>query len=230
MEKLAERAKRRGAKLAAWIKGVISGVGKALRSGEKRAKIGRYAALALLLALLGAASHAYRSRGVQASVRPAATPRPALSLYAPQVTPQPEATPEPARWTRPLEGDVVGGYSPDAPVWSKTLEQWQTHPGLDIAGSPGEAVYACGDGTVAETWNDRLWGNVVMIEHGDGYQSLYASLNTLEMVSAGDAVEAGQVIGSVGRSAACESELGWHLHFELTRNGEPIDFSTLLPE
>ena len=49
------------------------------------------------------------------------------------------------------------------------------------------------------------------------------------MVSEGDAVSMGQVIGSVGQSAACEAERGWHLHFELTREGEPVDFNTLVP-
>ena len=55
-------------------------------------------------------------------------------------------------------------YAPDAPVWSETLGQWQTHPALDIAGSPGEAVYACREGVVSEAWSDRLWGNVVVID------------------------------------------------------------------
>ena len=40
----------------------------------------------------------------------------------------------------------------------------------------------------------------------------------------------GQVIGSVGQSAVCEEELGWHLHFELTRNGEPADLAELMPK
>ena len=41
--------------------------------------------------------------------------------------------------------EILAEYAPDAPVWSETLGQWQTHPALDIAGSPGEAVYACRD-------------------------------------------------------------------------------------
>ena len=87
-------------------------------------------------------------------------------------------------------GEIVAEYSPDAPVWSETLGQWQTHPALDIAGSPGEAVYACRDGVVSEAWKDRLWGNVILVEHDDGYQSTYAGLNTLNMVAIGDAREA----------------------------------------
>jgi murein DD-endopeptidase MepM/ murein hydrolase activator NlpD len=82
---------------------------------------------------------------------------------------------------------------------------------------------------VSEAWKDRLWGNVILVEHDDGYQSTYAGLNTLNMVAEGDAVGMGQVIGSVGQSASCEAERGWHLHFELTRDGEPVDFKTLVP-
>ena len=49
------------------------------------------------------------------------------------------------------------------------------------------------------------------------------------MPSEGDAVSMGQVIGAVGQSAACEAERGWHLHFEMARGGEPVDFRTLVP-
>lgn len=192
------------------------------------AKAGYYAALVCLLALLGSASYAYRSQGQTPREEPArqAVQRtePALQAFLP------EPTPEPARWIWPLEGEIVGAYSPDAPVWSSTLTQWQTHAGLDIAGSPGEAVYACADGTVADAWKDALWGNVIVIDHGDGYRSTYASVNTLNLVRAGDAVCAGDVISAVGQSAACESELGWHLHFALERDGEPVDFEALTRE
>jgi murein DD-endopeptidase MepM/ murein hydrolase activator NlpD len=81
---------------------------------------------------------------------------------------------------------------------------------------------------VSEVCSDRLWGNVVVIEHGDGYRSSYAGMNTLEMAKEGDVVKQGQVIGSVGQSAACEAERGWHIHFELTKDGVPVDFGPLV--
>ena len=189
-------------------------------------RAGYYAALALLLAILGTASYAYRNRGRGDAGEIVEAPE-VLSVQAPAIPAMPEPTPEPVRWLWPLEGEIVGAYSPDEPVWSQTLEQWQTHAALDIAGSPGEAVYACMDGTVLDAWSDKLWGNVIVIDHGDGYQSTYAGLNTLKMVAVGDAVTAGQVIGSVGQSAACEAEEGWHLHFELTLDGESADFEAL---
>ena len=54
-------------------------------------------------------------------------------------------------------------------------------------------------------------------------------IHQAEFVVEGEAVQAGQVIGSVGRSATCEADRGWHLHFELRREGEPVDFSALVP-
>ena len=206
---------------------LVEGITDIVRTPQKRLQVVRCLGLALLLTVLGLASHAWRTRENAGDAPSPTTPRAAAAMLGPTLEPAP--TPEPVTWSWPLEGECLADYSPDAPVWSETLGQWQTHPGLDIAGSPGEAVYACRDGVVSEAWNDRLWGNVVVIGHEEGYESTYAGLNTLEMVGEGDAVKAGQVIGSVGCSAACEAERGWHLHFELTKDGEPVDFRTLIP-
>ncbi|MBR1820842.1 MAG: M23 family metallopeptidase, partial [Clostridia bacterium] len=129
-----------------------------------------------------------------------------------------------------LEGEIVGAYSPELPVWSGTLSQWQTHPALDIAGTPGEAVYACRDGVVSDAWHDRLWGNVIVIDHADGYQSTYAGLNTLNLAEVGQAVAAGDVISAVGPSLPCEADQPAHIHFQLTWNGEPADFEALVKQ
>ena len=191
-------------------------------SRQSWARIGGYAALALLLCLLGAASYAYRNRSASQP-----QPKAALAVRTPSPTATPEPTPEPVRWAWPLAGEVVGEYAPDAPVWSGTLMQWQTHPALDIAGSPGEAVYACREGTVADAYSDRLWGNVIVIDHGDGWRSTCRGLNTLKLVEIGQSVAAGDVISAVGPSVPCEAELGPHIHFELTRDGQPVDFAAL---
>lgn len=209
------RAKAHGAAMTAWR------WCKALS-----ASLGYYAAAAALLALLGTASHAYRLAPEERTEGGGGAPMAAVALQQPE--PTPSATPEPARWVWPLEGEILGEYAEKEPVWSATLMQWQTHAALDIAGSPGEAVVACADGTVKDAWSDRLWGNTIAIEHADGWQSVYAGLNTLRLVTPGDEVSAGQVISSVGNSSACESEMAWHLHFEVTQEGEPVDFRILV--
>ena len=193
---------------------------------EQWRRLGAYAALAALLATLGAASSAYRARRL---ARPASDPpaRSVLSVRT-EAQPDPSPTPAPAQWVWPLEGEIVGSYAPDAPVWSATLAQWQTHPALDIAGSPGEAVYACADGVVADAYCDRLWGNVIVLEHADGYRSTCAGLNTIKLIELGALVKAGDIISAVGPSLPCEADLPAHIHFELTQSGEPVDFGTLI--
>lgn len=207
------------------IKSAIASIHDFIHTREGVNIILRYASVALVLAILGCASYALRQRIAKPDDDP--PPRAAAAMRAPEASPAP--TPEPVRWVWPLEGEIVGAYSPDAPAWSRTLGQWQTHAGLDISGSPGEAVYACRDGEVVDAWNDRLWGNVIVIDHEDGYRSTYASLNTLKLVSPGDKVSAGDIISAVGDGAACEAELSYHLHFELTRDGAPVDFAALAP-
>ena len=199
-------------------------------SREQWGRVGYYAALALLLVILGAASSAYRSRSNPE--KPEEPPaRSALSAKAESLLlAAPEPTAEPQIWTWPLEGEIVGEYAPDAPIWSATLNQWQTHPALDIAGSPGEAVYACRDGVVADAWQDRVWGNVIVVEHEDGYASTYRGLNTLNLVEIGAEVRMGEVISAVAPSVPCEADLPAHIHFELTKDGADVDFVRLMKE
>ena len=202
---------------------------------ERLRKMGWYGALALLLILLGAGSHAYRSRRIAPEIEvPQAamvvgTPRPMEALFA-LPTPSLEPNPEPVSFSWPLEGEIIGEYAPEELIWSETLGQWQTYPGIDIAAAAGEAVTACADGTVSAAWDDPLWGCVIEIEHCEGYVSTYADLSTLNMVKAGDEVAAGQVIGAVGDTADCESDMPWHLHFALKQNGAPVDFQKLVDE
>lgn len=207
---------------------------RALLTRERLKKLGWYSALAALLTVLGMASYAYRNgrmlkydrnapAGLQddapLAVIAAGTPQPLFILPSPT----PEPTPEPVMFVWPVEGEIIGDYAPEALVWSETLGQWQSHPGIDIAAAAGEAVAACADGTVKEAWEDPLWGDVIEIEHRQGYVSTYANLSTLNMVKPGEEVAAGQIIGAVGNTAGCESEMPWHLHFSLTRDGAPVD-------
>ena len=205
------------------IGSAASGRDRGLRLPEGfRRKAGSYAALIALLAILGVASQGYRTRSEESAKAPQPEQSPEQTATMVGAVAKPEA------WVWPLEGEILTGYQPDEPVWSQTLEQWQTHAALDIAGAPGEAVYACRDGVVREAWSDRLWGNTIVLDHGDGYSSTYAGLNTLQLVAEGDSVTAGQVISAVGKPPAGESELSYHLHFELYQDGKPVDFEALI--
>jgi len=85
------------------------------------------------------------------------------------------------------------------------------HPGIDIAGSEGTAVYASATGVVVYAgWNNYGYGEMVVIDHGDGWQTLYAHLSQVN-VACGQATFQGNVIGRVGNTG---NSSGAHLHFE----------------
>jgi murein DD-endopeptidase MepM/ murein hydrolase activator NlpD len=102
----------------------------------------------------------------------------------------------------------------------------EAHPGIDIAVPTGSIVRATAGGSVAETGQDPEYGWFVLLQHAEGYQSMYGHLSR-RLVSRGDSVAPGQVIGlsgSTGRSTAP------HLHFEIRRQGVSLDPLTMVKE
>jgi len=86
------------------------------------------------------------------------------------------------------------------------------HWGIDIAGNEGEGVYATDAGVVVYAgWNNYGYGNMIMIDHGNNFQSLYAHLSAIN-VGCGQSVGQGDVIGAIGTTGHSS---GPHLHFEI---------------
>ena len=86
------------------------------------------------------------------------------------------------------------------------------HRGIDIAGNTGEPVYAVDAGVIVYAgWNEWGYGNMIMIDHGNGWQSLYGHLNSIAVVC-GQSVDQGTVMGTIGSTGHSS---GSHLHFEL---------------
>ena len=105
--------------------------------------------------------------------------------------------------------------------------EYKNHGGTDIAASYGSPIYAADSGTVVNSsdgWNGG-WGNYVMIDHGNGMQTLYAHMSS-RAVSVGQTVSRGQTIGYVGSTGM---STGPHLHFEMYDNGSRIDPQTKYP-
>ena len=99
--------------------------------------------------------------------------------------------------------------------------EYKNHGGTDIGASYGSAIYAADSGTVvysSDGWNGG-WGNYVMIDHGNGMQTLYAHMSS-RAVSVGQTVTRGQTIGYVGSTGM---STGPHLHFEMYINGSRVD-------
>lgn len=92
-------------------------------------------------------------------------------------------------------------YRPDANHW-----------GLDLAGNDGEGVYATDAGVIVYAgWNNYGYGNMIMVDHGNNFQSLYAHLSGISVVC-GQSVGQGDLIGAIGNTGR---STGSHLHFEI---------------
>jgi len=100
------------------------------------------------------------------------------------------------------------------------------HYGIDIAARAGTDVLAAGDGTVLEVGKDSVYGNYMIIDHGNGITTKYAHLQSKPLVAEGDDVCAGDVIGKVGSTG---KSTGPHLHFELRINGSAHNPANYLP-
>lgn len=100
------------------------------------------------------------------------------------------------------------------------------HPAIDIAGDTGDPVYAADDGVVVYSgWSYSGYGNLVVIDHGNGWQSLYAHLDTY-YVECGLSVFQGAAIGTVGNTG---NSAGDHLHFELMYETAKVNPWNFLP-
>lgn len=104
------------------------------------------------------------------------------------------------------------------------LKRWMPHKGFDFMGSTGVPIIATGDGTIVlSNMTSGGFGNQVVINHGYGYKTRYAHLNTFTK-KRGDVVKRGEIIGYMGNSGR---SAGTHLHYEVLKNGvqvNPIGF------
>lgn len=93
------------------------------------------------------------------------------------------------------------------------------HEGIDFAAPRGTPIYATGDGVIIAAGQERGYGNRIMISHGYGYVTKYAHMSKFN-VKRGQHVHRGDVIGFVGNTGA---STGPHCHYEVIKNGHPID-------
>lgn len=122
-----------------------------------------------------------------------------------------------------LEGEVQKIYSTDKVIYSKTLEQWKTHDGIDISAATDTAVKAIEKGVVKAVYNDPFYGMTIEIEHIQGYKSVYSNLDSNVYVSLGDSVIRGQKIAKVGNTSVGEYLDEPHLHFRLYLHDKNIN-------
>lgn len=164
-----------------------------------------------------------RPLGASATPGPAATPTPAptpgAATTAPATPPAPPAPPaardpdEDIGWAWPAAGAVIG-----------TFDENRTK-GLQIGGKAGDAVLAAADGRVVYAGSGlRGYGNLIIVKHNNTFLSAYAHNQTL-LVKEDQVVRRGQKIAEMGASDADRVQL----HFEIRRQGKPVDPARLLP-
>ena len=123
--------------------------------------------------------------------------------------------PKKIRWQRPAKGKVIKKFN----------HKRNDAKGLDIAGKQGDAIVAAADGKVVYSGNGLIsYGNLIIVKHNKMYLSAYA-YNRKLLVKEGDMVKAGQKIAEMGR----KDKLSPRLHFEIRKNGKPVDPMKYLP-
>ena len=204
--------------------------------GAMRGK-GYYIALILCAAAIGISGYVYyNNAGEEASLQDSGTPVVATdgvqttpttgSSSATQSTQATQATqPTTGKLSTcaPVEGTTVAEYAMECLSYNETTRDWRVHNGVDIAAETGTEVCAAAEGEVYTVYNDEEMGMTVVIRHDGGYTTKYASLSEDVTVSAGDAVQMGQTIGTVGTTALMETALGDHVHFSVAKDDEAMD-------
>lgn len=135
---------------------------------------------------------------------------------------EPEKVKDP-EFSNPVEGENMRGFAKDSLIYSDTLEEWVTHLGIDIKAERTSVVKAAEAGKVTSIKNDPRYGLTIVIEHVNGFKTVYSNLLTSEFVKEGESVEKGQSIGTVGNSASFEIVDEPHLHFEIIKDNVNVD-------
>ncbi len=162
----------------------------------------------------------------EAMKTPAPTPTPTPSpTPMPDFTAAPEKTRAPQRTkaSPPVRGEVIWGYAVDSLLYSRTLDQWMTHPGVDVASPKGTEVYAVYAGTVERIFHDDAFGVTVEIASRDDITAVYANLKEEPPLREGAKVNVGDTVGFVGNTAVSECGDKSHLHFGLYVKNKSVD-------
>lgn len=174
-----------------------------------------------------------------AATRESATPAPTLQpLPAPTRTPPatptmtPEETPSSSPSQKPVSqsmilpvagAEVVGEYTEDMLVFHETYGDYRAHIGIDFGSEKNAPVSAVLDGIITKNYFDYEDGYTIEIDHDNNLKSIYKNLSSDKMAQVGQVVKQGDVIGGIGNTGISESHLAYHLHFELSDNGIPVN-------
>mgnify|MGYP000869308170 CR=1 FL=1 len=121
----------------------------------------------------------------------------------------------PDNFSRPALGKIIQGFE-----WNKSDETWKLHPGVDIGMPLGSNVMAGAEGVVKEIISTSEEGLTVVLEHGDGWESVYGNLEEVT-VKQGDRIIKGMIIGNSGATSCNSMTPGFH--FGINHNQKPVN-------
>ena len=143
------------------------------------------------------------------------------AALASQIVAAQGGTPAPSGSVAPGPASASGLAWPVSGTLTSTFgPRWgRMHEGIDVAGGAGTPIGAAAAGTVILTGPNGGYGNLVVVDHGNGVSTAYAHLSSIS-VSVGQSVGQGTVVGGMGTTG---NSTGVHLHFEVRVNGSPVD-------
>ena len=170
----------------------------------------------------------YLADGIEIIETPVITPEPELAkeIINEEIPVAKTVEVEEITFKMPVEGRVVCEFSGDKLLYNDFLSDWRTHNGIDISCDKDSAVYASADGRIKSIYDDSMGKNVV-IEHRDGYMSVYANMSDRIEITEGAEIKKGDLIGKVGDTALGDFTEESHLHFELLKDEQyinPVDY------
>lgn len=128
---------------------------------------------------------------------------------------------DPNSFSRPAVGEIVQGFE-----WAKNDETWRLHSGIDIELPLGSSVMAAAGGIVKEITITPEGGLMIVLDHGDGWESVYGNLKEVA-VKKGDRIIKGMIIGSSGAKCCNSTKQGFH--FGINHNQKPVNPGDIIP-
>lgn len=125
----------------------------------------------------------------------------------------------------PVEKPVVSKEYSEQAVYSKTMQDYRPHTGVDFLAEEGEAVLSVCEGIVDDISEDDMYGTILKVTNGT-YSVYYCGVYDV-MVSEGQSVDKEQILACVGE-IPCEAEDEFHIHMEVRVSGNPIDPLTVI--
>lgn len=137
-----------------------------------------------------------------------------------------EVKKEEIKFNPPVDGKVIEEFSGDDLVYNEVLKDWRTHSGVDFEAKMGDEVRTSAKGVVEDVFDSNM-GRCVIVDHKNGFKTMYANLEENTKVKEGEEVATGAVIGYVGNTALGDATDMPHLHFEMMKENvciNPVEY------